>query len=255
VKTLRHRVLLTKPAISQLVATALLLATSIAIVQSRRQSLTPPGSALATSKRSAVAPLASSPAGAIETPRRLRKIAPEVVAPPELPATQLWRLEARPPLGDLGLALPLDLRPDTWRPTRILRPVAMTSALIHGERHKVAVHGVRSPDAGLICQDSPTSRPCADLSREALQAWLAKNVLTCDVPKSARAAVSTTCSSGRQDLGAWLVSNGWGIAQEDGPYVNAEQVATKAKMGIFAYQLRQPGSGGNYAARNRKPLP
>jgi endonuclease YncB( thermonuclease family) len=38
---------------------------------------------------------------------------------------------------------------------------------------------------------------------------------------------------GKQDVGAWLVSNGWSTALASGIYGKAEAVARGAQMGVF----------------------
>lgn len=38
---------------------------------------------------------------------------------------------------------------------------------------------------------------------------------------------------GKQDVGAWLVANGWAMASPSGIYGKAESVARAAEMGVF----------------------
>ena len=52
-------------------------------------------------------------------------------------------------------------------------------------------------------------------------------------PQSERFAIVVRCRFGKQDVGAWLVSNGWARAAEGGPYRLAEIKAREAQMGIF----------------------
>jgi hypothetical protein len=59
--------------------------------------------------------------------------------------------------------------------------------------------------------------------------------LVCQIPEGERdeGTLRARCRLAKQDAGAWLVSNGWALAAPDGPYVQAEEKARAAKMGIF----------------------
>jgi endonuclease YncB( thermonuclease family) len=64
--------------------------------------------------------------------------------------------------------------------------------------------------------------------------WLRGRALSCDVPaEPERRLITVECRLGAQDVGAWLVSNGWARASKGSRYEPAEAIARHSGMGIF----------------------
>ncbi|WP_246687098.1 thermonuclease family protein [Mesorhizobium sp. M3A.F.Ca.ET.201.01.1.1] len=168
-------------------------------------------------------------------PQPARRIAEHLIAPPPLDAAGIERLERRPPLGELGLASPPKTpMPQVWRETLLYRPIATSSATFQAMGRTVAISGAIDIDPGRICQFGDASWPCGQRARAAFHAWLRGRALKCVLPPDAeRFAVAASCKLGNQDVGAWLVSNGWAMASPPGIYGKAESVARNAEMGIF----------------------
>ncbi|PBC07924.1 hypothetical protein CK230_24620 [Mesorhizobium sp. WSM3859] len=161
-----------------------------------------------------------------------RKIAEDLIAPPPLDPSGIERIEPRPPLGELGLAP----RPKTPMPreTLLFRPVATSSAVFEAMGRTVAISGTTDIDPGRTCTFDNTAWPCGQRARAAFNAWLRGRALKCLLPSDAdRFAIAAPCALGKQDVGAWLVSNGWAMAAPAGIYGKAEAVAREARMGIF----------------------
>jgi endonuclease YncB( thermonuclease family) len=58
--------------------------------------------------------------------------------------------------------------------------------------------------------------------------------VVCKVPpEGGRDLIAAQCRIGKQDVGAWLVENGWARAAKGGSYVEAGEKARVAKKGIF----------------------
>ena len=58
--------------------------------------------------------------------------------------------------------------------------------------------------------------------------------MICTVPpEGGRDRIAAECRIGKQDVGQWLVENGWARAAKGGPYVEAGDKARTAKKGIF----------------------
>jgi endonuclease YncB( thermonuclease family) len=80
-------------------------------------------------------------------------------------------------------------------------------------------------------------------ARTAFRAFLRGRAVTCsgagtkkDTTASsagAPAAIVADCKVARQDVGQWLVENGWARATQGGPYADAGEAAHKAGKGIF----------------------
>ncbi|RWE75010.1 MAG: thermonuclease family protein [Mesorhizobium sp.] len=164
-----------------------------------------------------------------------RKIAEDLIAPPPLDPSGIERIEPRPPLGELGLApRPKMPMPRDWRETLLFGPVAISSAVFEAMGRRVAISGTIGMDPDRTCTFDNTAWPCGQRARAALNAWLRGRALKCLLPPDAdRFAIAAPCALGKQDVGAWLVSNGWALAAPTGIYDKAEAVAREARMGIF----------------------
>lgn len=165
----------------------------------------------------------------------VRKVAQGLIAPPRLDPAQIERVEPRPPLGELGLAVsPKMPMPEDWREILLYRPVATSSAMFESMGRKVIISGVRGIDLDRACSFQGIAWPCGQRARAAFNSWLRGRSLKCFVPPVVeRFAIAAPCSLGKQDVGAWLVSNGWAMALPSGIYGKAEATARNARMGIF----------------------
>lgn len=164
-----------------------------------------------------------------------RRIAEELIAPPPLNVAGIERIEPRPPLGELGLASPLKTpMPQDWRETLLFRPVATSSAIFEAMGHRVVISGTIDIDPDRTCAFGDAVWLCGQRARAAFNAWLRGRALKCVLPPDAdRFAIAAPCMLGKQDVGAWLVANGWATASPTGIYGKAEAVARDAEMGIF----------------------
>ncbi|WP_434725173.1 thermonuclease family protein [Mesorhizobium sp. RIZ17] len=167
-----------------------------------------------------------------------RAIDPETVAPPELSDQELERVEPRAPLSDLALAgppkPPKTKMPGDWNGTKLFQPVAAAAGLIESKGYAVAVSGVDVVKADETCGDEGKSWACGARARTAFRAFLRGRAVACTVPPEGdRDTISAECHIGNQDIGQWLVENGWARAAQGGPYVEAENKARAARKGIF----------------------
>ena len=224
------------PARSQLaiaLASVLLLAGALLIVWARgslsveEPTPTPPSTEVHQTDRPAM------PAAQRRSPART--IAQDLIAPPQLDPDQLERVEARPPLSELGLAVPLKTpMPQDWREVLLYRPIATSSVTFEAMGRSLAISGVQGVDLDKICSFHDVAWPCGQRARAAFNSWLRGRALNCFVPpETERFAIAAPCRLGKQDAGAWLVSNGWATALPSSIYSKAEAVAKGAQMGIF----------------------
>jgi endonuclease YncB( thermonuclease family) len=158
-----------------------------------------------------------------------RVTAPEKPEPLEKSA-ELERTAPREPLGDLGLAASPK---KTDGGTILYRPVASAAGRIETMGYSITLADIEPLDADETCDFEGTSWPCGARARSAFRAFLRGRAVTCDVPPKPDGAVTpTTCRLGKQDVGAWLVANGWARATA-GPYADASENARSAGKGIF----------------------
>ncbi|SFQ05296.1 hypothetical protein SAMN03159463_05498 [Mesorhizobium sp. NFR06] len=164
-----------------------------------------------------------------------RRIAEDLIAPPPLDPSGIERIEPRPPLGELGLAPPQQTpMPQDWRETLLFRPVATSSAVFEAMGRTVAISGTVGIAPDGTCSSDDNTWPCGQRARAAFNAFLRGRALKCLLPPDVdRFAIAAPCTLGKQDVGAWLVSNGWAMAAPTGVYGKAQAVAKDAGMGIF----------------------
>lgn len=177
-----------------------------------------------------------------------RAIDPEIVAPPELPSGELERVEPREPLSKLALATPPKPKmPDDWNGTKLFQPVATAAGLIEAKGYSVVISGIDVVGQDETCTTDGKSWPCGIRARTAFRAFLRGRAVVCTVPpEGGRDRIAAQCRIGKQDVGQWLVDNGWARAAKGGPYAEAGEKAQSAKKGIF-------GSAPNLAGISAVP--
>ena len=165
-------------------------------------------------------------------PDAARVIAPAVVAPPALDPSELKWAEPRAPLSELAQARPPKPKPPG---NTVFRPLAMELALVQTTSGgHVEIAGTVSLPAEETCDFEGTIWACGLRARTAFRMWLRGRALDCDVPPDPSGlTVISACRLGKQDAGAWLVSNGWARAELGGPYAELEERARSAHKGIF----------------------
>lgn len=182
---------------------------------------------------------------------RVRPVAPQVVAPPRIAPDELQRVEPREPLS--RFAQPLPQRPKNRG--RIYRPLVAAAGLVAGSGLTVTIAGLEVTPADETCVDAEgRSWPCGVRARSAFRAFVRGRALACDLPDELDKRDHTVaCTLGRQDVGAWLVSQGWARALPGGPYAEAGEAARAAGKGIFGLApivepLPAPASAGDGGA-------
>jgi endonuclease YncB( thermonuclease family) len=184
-----------------------------------------------------------------------RAIDPEIVAPPELSAEGLERVEPREPLSRLALAVPPKPKmPDDWNGTKLFQPVAPAAGLIEAKGYSVAVSGIDIVRQDETCSEDGKTWPCGVRARTAFRAFLRGRAVVCTVPpEGGRDLIAAECRIGNQDVGQWLVDNGWARAAKGGPYVEAGDKARTAKKGIFGSAPDLSGMPAMLAAPSPAP--
>lgn len=169
------------------------------------------------------------------TPRRVRQIAPDLVAPPELEVDELKRVEPRAPLSEIGPAVSVEAtRKPQDVPGIIFGPVATAAGRIEAQGMVIAIAGIEIVEPEQTCRGRRGDWPCGMLARTAFRSFLRGRALDCDLPEGALPArLAVACRVGAQDLGAWLVSNGWAKVSSTGPYAQEQNQALAERRGIF----------------------
>jgi hypothetical protein len=164
-----------------------------------------------------------------------RQAAPFVVAAPDLSGQTLQREAPRDPLSRLSMALPPEPKPkNPWAGKPLFRPIATESAVFESGGNTISIEGVTSVGPDETCTYEGQSWACGVRARAAFRAWLRGRALVCQIPEGQdEAAMRGKCRRAKQDVGEWLVENGWAVAAPGGPYAQTGEAARAAGLGIF----------------------
>jgi endonuclease YncB( thermonuclease family) len=119
------------------------------------------------------------------------------------------------------------------------RPIAVDAGTLKAGEFTLVVAGVAPLASDARCTDGAQAWPCATRARTALRSWLRGRSVLCSVPPDAADAreIEASCRIGEEDVGEWVVRNGWAHAAPDSRYEDAERDAREARRGIWAYGL------------------
>lgn len=179
-----------------------------------------------------VAPLPEQPADSLG-----RNVTPPSITAPVLPAASA-SLQRLPPRDPLSTPDPKeeDAAGEDIRLRLLHRPVALDTGTFLVDRGRIRLAGVQPVAPSRECGDGAGAWPCGMQARTALRLWLRGRAIRCDAPENfgkTDAAIDAECSLGPQDIGQWLVENGWAEARPDGRYTTLETKARDARRGIW----------------------
>ena len=165
----------------------------------------------------------SAAADDIAAARAERDVSPPGVMP--IPAGPLVRVPVPPTPPD----------PPRWR--RYFLPDTPDAATFVTKGMTIHVAGVTPPASSQTCQASDGSAwPCAGSALYAFRRFLRGRAVECYFPLPEGASdVTAPCRIGHEDVGLWLLQNGW--AQTDNlataDYRTAEKAAACASLGLW----------------------
>lgn len=177
----------------------------------------------------------SQPEGQASDPVAARAVAPDKIVPPAIEQDGLVREAPRAPLSELSLALPPKPKAtDEWDGAVLFQPVAAASGVVESKGLSVAVAGVTPVDPDESCSFEDKEWNCGARARTAFRGLLRGRAVVCALPEEAgQGDVVARCRIGKQDVGEWLVANGWARAEAGGPYEDAGKQAEAEGKGIF----------------------
>ena len=128
----------------------------------------------------------------------------------------------------------VDTVPDGWKPKLLYRPTASAAGRIEAQGYQITITGIEPVDRGESCGEGANAWPCGTAARTQFRQLLRGRALTCTVPDSAPAEpIEAGCSVGGEDVGTWLVAQGWARASETGALAEAGDQARDAGRGIY----------------------
>ena len=110
-------------------------------------------------------------------------------------------------------------------------PVFGAAGLMKKGSQTIRLAGLMITSVDAQCGSGPDAWPCGRMALGAVQRFVRGRSVECRRPEG-NAARLVHCSVGGQDIGEWLVAQGW--VRASGPdYADAEKAAQKEKRGVW----------------------
>ena len=112
---------------------------------------------------------------------------------------------------------------------------------VHGQR--IRLHGIDAPESRQLCRLDGKLWPCGKDAANALAKKIARRPVTCeDLGRDRYKRMVARCTVAGEDLGEWMVSQGWALAYRrySRDYVDQEADARAARRGIWAGEFVKP---------------
>jgi clan AA aspartic protease (TIGR02281 family) len=132
-------------------------------------------------------------------------------------------------------------------PAHARADIAGAATVIDGDtieigRAKIRLYGIDAPELGQTCVAESQWR-CGEQAARALDKKIAGEAVACaERGRNPEGLVVAVCRARGEDLGAWLVSEGWALAyrQHAAEYVDAELAARAAHRGVWRGSILAP---------------
>jgi endonuclease YncB( thermonuclease family) len=112
---------------------------------------------------------------------------------------------------------------------------------IHGQR--IRLHGIDAPENRQLCRLDGKPWQCGKDAANALAGKINRRPVTCEeMDRDRDGYIVAKCTVAGEDLGEWLVTNGWAVAYYlySYEYSRAEQRAKAARRGIWVSEFEKP---------------
>ena len=130
--------------------------------------------------------------------------------------------------------------PDGKDSVELLRPAVENAGVLSFGKRRLQIAGIIATPADKSCGSEGKQWPCGMMAKTALRLFLRNRTIDCDLPSDAwEDMASAACRLGQQDIGTWLVENGWAEAQPGSPLAAAGEKAQQAKQGIHGEDPRR----------------
>ncbi|EJC82433.1 hypothetical protein Rleg4DRAFT_4146 [Rhizobium leguminosarum bv. trifolii WSM2297] len=125
-------------------------------------------------------------------------------------------------------------KPAAKKPMELARPAVENAGMLSFGERRLQLAGIVPTPADKICGPTGRQWPCGMLAKTALRQLLRNRSIACDLETAEwKETVTTACRLGTQDLGAWLVENGWAEAAAGSPLAWAAEKARQAGKGLY----------------------
>ena len=133
-------------------------------------------------------------------------------------------------------------------PALALADIAGTAKVVDGDTIKIRgerirLHGIDAPESRQICRLDSKPWRCGEDATNALAGMIASRAVACqELDRDRYGRIVAKCAVAGEDLGEWLVLNGWAVAYVyfSYDYTRAEKRAKSARRGIWASEFVLP---------------
>ena len=123
----------------------------------------------------------------------------------------------------------------------IARPAIVAAGVLETTRGRVTLKDIAPLDPAETCGQGTSTWPCGQLAATQFRRFLRGRSVTCDIADPDwQGEVTARCTLGKEDVGGWLVEQGWARAQPGSMYDEAGRKAEADRRGIFAPDPRHP---------------
>jgi hypothetical protein len=162
-----------------------------------------------------------------------RDVGGNSVAIPVLPDAELERIAPVKPTRTEFFGPPVPVKP---KPELVLmfQPVIENAGTIIVEGRNISLLNVFPIEADLLCTDENGREwPCGKAARTAFRAMVRGRAIMCRLPDQQKIDVEAECSIGNENLGQWLVEQGWAEARPGSDFESLGEAARLSGRGIF----------------------
>jgi endonuclease YncB( thermonuclease family) len=138
----------------------------------------------------------------------------------------------------IGLLWPVNALADITGKPRVIDGDTLEIA---GER--IRLHGIDAPEAGQTCRADGIEYRCGQQAALALADKIGQQAVSCQPKDQDRyGRIIAVCWLGAEDLGAWMVSEGWALAYRkySTDYVLHEGAARQDRRGLWRGEFQAP---------------
>ena len=115
--------------------------------------------------------------------------------------------------------------------------------MIEIEEQKIQLYGIDAPELEQLCYVKGQPWQCGLTAKQKLANKIVDKSLTCRIKEQENEQIPLAeCFIGRQNLNAWLVEQGWAIAdrQTSRSFISHEILAQRNHKGIYGSQFLKP---------------
>lgn len=123
---------------------------------------------------------------------------------------------------------------------QLLRPTVESAGILSFGKRRLQIANVIETPVDKSCGSEGKQWPCGMMAKTALRLYLRNRTIDCDLASDAWEDMArAACRLGQQDIGGWLVDNGWAEAKAGSPFAAAGEKAKQAKEGIHGEDPRR----------------